>query len=146
MTWTKTGTDDTYGVVDVGCGHTSGAGNQCNPYNGDTICSAILPVLCFYDAKLAKPVNLDDSSVYHKWSGGIVATTEAVAGSSFDSIKDADAFCVKTFGEGWRVAEFHDGWGWYLKAYGNFGDGFDHARNRAWVHINDQPDATCWTP
>jgi hypothetical protein len=47
---------------------------------------------------------------------------------------------VKKFGPGWRVAEFHDGWGWHFQAYGTV----DNPNGRFWVDINDQPDATCW--
>ncbi len=146
LTWTKTGVDDVYGVVDVGCGYTPGVGNQCDPYNGDLPCSAELPVLCFYDAGLNMPANLNNSSIYHSWSGGIVATTVPVRGDSFYSIHEADAFCAKTFGDDWRVAEFHDGWGWYFKAYGNVGNNANQSKRRLWVHIDDQPNATCWLP
>jgi hypothetical protein len=145
MTWTKTGVDDIVGVVDVGCGYTPGVGNQCNPYTGDTVCSAELPVLCFYDAQLDQPEELIISSRYHQWSGGIVATTDAVRGDSFDNVNDVNYFCEENFGYGWRVAEFHDGWGWYFKAYGNVGNKFNESRRRLWVDIDDQPNGTCWT-
>ena len=50
-------------------------------------------------------------SGYHQWSGGIVATTPPVSpqGWNFVTIDKADEFCVRTFGAGWRVTEFHDG-------------------------------------
>ena len=146
MTWTKTSVDDNLGVIDVGCGYTPGAGNQCDPYEGDTDCNAELPVLCFYDANLPKPSTLVIPNNYHEWSGGIVATTERVAGNSFASIQEANTFCVSYFGEDWRVAEHHDGSsiGWYFKAYGNVGDTWNEHYPRLWVHVSDQPNGTCW--
>jgi hypothetical protein len=51
----------------------------------------------------------------------------------------ANALCVEKFGEGWRAAEFHDGWGWHFQAAGSVGD----SHGRFWADINDQP-ATCW--
>jgi len=147
MTWTKTGVDDIYGVVDVGCGHTptsTGGFNQCDPYNGDTDCDALLPVLCFLPAGLPKPHNLSTPSHYHQWSGGVVATTPIVSGNSFATVGEVDDFCRKHFGSGWRVAEFHDGWGWYFKAYGNVGNNFNYSRRRFWVHINGQANGNCW--
>jgi hypothetical protein len=102
-------------------------------------------VLCFKPEQLPVPTNVDNTSQYHKWSGGIVATTPAVPGSNFSTIAAANAYCVSQFDPGnmsstWRVAEFHDGWGWYFQAYGGVGQ----PSKRFWVHINDQPAATCW--
>lgn len=144
MTWTKTGIDAVYGVVDVGCGYTPGVANQCNPYTGDTPCAALLPLLCFYDAGLSKPAGLITSS-NHEWAGGVVATTVPVAGSSFRRVTDANRYCEQTFGSGWRVAEFHDGAQWYFMAYGNVGNTANEARRRLWVDIIGQPAGTCWT-
>ncbi len=135
LTWTKTKVHDIVGAVAVGC-------SQCNPYTGDTSCNAKLPVLCFLDAELNKPANLDTPSIYQQWSGGVVATTDAVCGNSFKNIRDANNFCVQNFGSGWRVAEHHDGWGWSFWAYGNVGENFDG--ERFWIDIDDQPSGTCW--
>jgi len=99
-------------------------------------------VLCFLDAGLEKPAALVIPSQYHQWSGGVVATTDPISGNSFADVDEVDKFCVDNFGDGWRVAEFHDGWGWYFKAYGNVGENFDNSR--FWVDINDQTDGTCW--
>jgi hypothetical protein len=144
LTWTKTRVDDLVGAVEVGCGWTPGAGSQCEPYVGDTKCKAELPVLCFREADLDKPALLPTPSIYHSWSGGIVATTDPVRGDSFKTIRDANQFCADNFGDGWRVAEHHDGWGWYYWAYGNVGIKFNDAYRRFWIDINDQPRATCW--
>jgi hypothetical protein len=95
--------------------------NSCNPYQGDTSCRAVLPVLCFK-------------------SGGMLAGTSPTMGYLLDSEADASARCAKEFGTGWRMAEFHDGGGWALK--GQKGPGLI-TDARYWVHINDQP-ANCW--
>jgi len=135
VTWEERRVHDIVGAVAVGC-------NQCNPYTGDTSCNTKLPLLCFLDAELDQPANLETPSRYRQWSGGIVATTDIVCGSRFKHIRDANAFCVQNFGPGWRVAEHHDGWGWSFWAYGNVGEDFDDVR--LWVDINDQPSGTCW--
>lgn len=137
MTWDRRFVNATNGTVSVGCvTGTSG----CNPYQGDQLCSASLPVLCFKPSGFPLPASVI-SSTYNRWSGGIVGTTAAVSASSFGgSLANADIKCVQEFGAGWRVAEFHDGWGWNFQAYGNVGT----SANRFWVHINDQPNARCW--
>ncbi len=142
LTWEKRQVHDIVGAVAVGCGYTPGVGSHCDPYTGDTNCDVQLPVLCFLDAGLAQPANLDTPSRYRQWSGGIVATTDIVSGNSFKFISDANYFCAQNFGPGWRVAEHHDGWGWSFWAYGNIGENFDGGR--FWIDINDQPDGTCW--
>jgi hypothetical protein len=95
--------------------------NACNPYQGDTSCRAVLPVLCFK-------------------SDGMLAATKPTMGYLLDSEADASARCVKEFGASWRMAEFHDGGGWSLK--GQKGSGLI-TDARYWVYINDQP-ANCW--
>lgn len=143
MTWKLNSANSTSGIVDVGCVQSP----QCDAYNGDTLCTTQLPMLCinpFGPAGLSLPVppNVDNSNVYHKWSGGIVATTPAVAASTFNFTADANTYCQTQFGPNWRVAEFHDGRGgsgWNFQAYGGVGQ----PSKRFWVDINDQP-ATCW--
>jgi hypothetical protein len=143
LTWRLNSTNTTTGTLDVGCGFSNNV-NECNPYTGDTICTTQLPVLCFKPAQLSVPTNVVVSQ-YHQWSGGIVATTPAVAGNSasnpdLTTIAKANIYCADLFGPGWRVAEFHDGWGWYFQAYGGLGQ----PTMRFWVDINGQPNATCW--
>ncbi len=144
MTWTKYGVDDVSGVVSVGCGFTPGVNppHQCNAYQGDTSCEAELPLLCFLDTGLEKPEGLQTGST-NVWSGGVVATTVPVKGSSFNTLAEADQFCKDSFGGKWRVAEFHDGWGWGFTAYGNVGDNYNDSKRRVWVDIDNQP-ANCW--
>jgi concanavalin A-like lectin/glucanase superfamily protein len=137
MTWERRSVNATNGTVTVGC---TGGANVCNPNTGDTLCSTSLPVLCFKPSSFPIPASVI-SSTYNRWSGGIVGTTAAVAASSFGgSLANAELKCVQEFGVGWRVAEFHDGWGWNFQAYGNVGT----LSNRFWVHINDRPNARCW--
>jgi hypothetical protein len=137
MTWERRAINATNGTVTVGC---VGGASICNPYQGDQLCSASLPVLCFKPSGFPLPASVI-SSTYNRWSGGIVGTTAAVAASTFGgSLANANTKCVQEFGAGWRVAEFHDGWGWNFQAYGNVGT----SANRFWVHINDQPNARCW--
>ncbi len=147
MTWKLGASNPTTGTVDVGCG------NECNPYVGDTACTAQLPVLCFNpmagagQTKLPVPTNVNNSDAYHYWSGGIVATTPAIAGKNFGTIVAANNYCKSLLGPDWRVAEFHDGWGWNFQAYGGVGQ----PNQRFWVDIKDQRSTgqvqkgTCWT-
>lgn len=145
MTWTKKDIHDLAGVVTVGCGYTAGAGNQCNPYQGDTPCTALLPVLCFYPGDLPKPSHVHNRTIRYQWSGGIVGTTAPISGNSFETIAQVNQFCAESFGQGWRAAEFHDGWGWNFLAYGNVGANYEHNQRRFWVDINDQPNGNCWS-
>ena len=139
MTWRKNAIDPTTGVIDVGCG---GGVGKCDPINGDALCTEEHPLLCFYDGDFAKPPMLEIPNRYHEWSGGMVATSSPVKGIDFPTISDANAHCSSTFGTDWRVAEFHDGWGWNFKAFGNTGGSMT---DRFWANINDQPNGTCWT-
>ncbi len=150
LTWRLNSTNTVTGTIDVGCGYSNNTG-ECNPRAGDTLCTTKLPVLCFKPAQLPVPSNVDNSSVYHRWSRGIVATTPAVPGNStsnpdLSTIAKANSYCALLFGAGWRVAEFHDGWGWNFQAYGGVGQ----ASERFWIDINDQrstpstPKGTCW--
>jgi hypothetical protein len=144
LTWAKHSLDKVTGVITVGCGHTKKEGNQCNPYNGDTSCDSKIPMLCFLDADLPKPTLVPITNRYQSWSGGIVGTTNPIAGNSFINISDANEYCRKEFGEKWRVATHHDGWGWYFKAFGGVGSNVENLGSRFWVDIHDQPFGTCW--
>lgn len=137
LTWAWRGADSVTGISIIGC---SANGEDCDPYQGDTNCATALPVLCFSDMTFPVPPNLQTSKHY-EWSGGVIATTSPRMGNSFSSLADVDAFCAQTFGaNNWRAAEFHDGWGWNMQAYGTFGD----QMSRAWIDINDQAAGTCW--
>lgn len=146
MTWRKTEVDAVTGVVDVGCGQ-----NECNPYQGDTMCTTALPVLCKKELNLAKPASVTIPNKYHKWSGNIVGTTQPVApanpnafnNAKLDKLGAVNAFCAAEFGSGWEAASFHDGWAWYFKAYGNIGTNAENGR--FWVNIKDQANGNCWS-
>ena len=90
------------------------------------------------------PAGLDNSDPYYSWAGGVVATTQPVAGSTFGTIAAANAYCAAQFGANWRVAEFHDGWGWNFLAYGGTVSAPSVPSARFWVDIYDQPQGTCW--
>jgi hypothetical protein len=138
MTWIHSSSNAGNGTVDVGC-------MGCDPYSGDTVCTQSRPLLCIYQPSpsFAVPLGMPNSDVYHRWSGGVIATTPSVAGNTFHCRADADDYCSAQFGAGWRVAEFHDGWGWNFRAYGGTVNAPSIPSSRFWVHINDQP-ANCW--
>lgn len=116
--------------------------NVTNPYSGDTPASASLPVLCLRVTNAPAPSNVSPD-FYNGWAKGSLAITAPVTGSTLTSRATADALCSSTFGGGWRMAEFHDGFygtnlassgGWSYWGYGNIPIG-----QRMWVAINDQP-------
>ena len=130
------GGDDEF--FSASCGSDTENQRHCDPYHGDTKCHLERPLLCFRDIDAPVPETLGDP-LY--WTGGILASTPPQPGNRFKTLADANAFCASTFGEGWRVASFHDGGGWTLKGYGipSYGN------SRVWIDIKDQPDATCWS-
>jgi hypothetical protein len=136
MTWKLLATNSPTGTISVGCG------NSCGALHGDTPCTTALPLLCIKKAgagfPLPRPASVSPSNQYNLWSGGIVGTTSPIVPPT--TLIGADAQCAGAFGAGWRVAEFHDAWGWGFQAYGGLGN----PAARFWVHINDQSGATCW--
>jgi len=143
MTWRKVGKNPTTGVVDVDCGYSKGK-NECNPYKGDTPCTKKLPILCTKVLHGKKPAHVGNGSSNgrHAWSGNLVHTSKRIAPAleGINTIAKANRVCVKEFGKGWRVAEFHDARQWGFRAYGNIGN-----TKRFWVDIKDQPNGNCWT-
>lgn len=137
MTWAQVAVNAPTGTVRVGCA------NACNASTGDTLCTTSLPMLCIRKSgtgfPLPLPMTVDNTNQYVRWSGGIVGTTAAMTPPS--TLLAANAVCSSLFGADWRVAEFHDGWGWAFQAYG----GVANPAQRFWVDINDSPNATCWT-
>jgi hypothetical protein len=136
LTWHFISTNSPTGTIGVGCG------NSCDAQHGDTSCTAALPLLCIKKSgvgfPLPCPASVNNTDKYHKWSGGVVGTTSPTVPPT--TLVGADTLCRNEFGADWRVAEFHDGWGWNFQAYGGVGDSTKHF----WIHINDQPGATCW--
>ncbi|HET8773556.1 MAG TPA: flagellar hook-length control protein [Thermoanaerobaculia bacterium] len=135
MTWSVLQTNPVDGTTRAGCKV------GCDPRVGDTPCTTPLPLLCVKKSgagfPLPPPAGFNNSDQYNKWVGGIIATTAPVAAPA--TLAAANNACSAAFGPDWRVAEFHDGWGWAFWAYGAAGN--PAARFR--VHINDQP-ANCW--
>jgi hypothetical protein len=132
MTWSFQGLNTTTGTISVGCGTT------CNATQGDTLCSASLPILCILRSGAPLPAYVSNSNTYDEWSGGIVATTPPMVPPT--TLTAANNVCIAEFGTGWQVAEFHDGWGWNFQAFGGVGN----PAGRFWVDIDDQPGAVCW--
>lgn len=112
----------------------------CNPFQGDTSCRAVLPVLCAKTDGLAAPAT-QEPGLYPAWMGGSLGATQPVMGATLDSEPAASALCEREFGQGWRMAEFADNHGhWSLQ--GRRGTGFG-GNNRYWVLAVGQP-ANCW--
>ncbi|HEV8238737.1 MAG TPA: hypothetical protein VGS57_05175 [Thermoanaerobaculia bacterium] len=135
MTWAFAGVNAPTGTVRVAC-------SNCNPTTGDTPCSTPLPLLCIRKSgngfPLPKPMGVNNSNQNSLWSGGVIGTTAPVVPPP--TLVAANALCVQQFGTDWRVAEFHDGWGWGFQAYGGVGN----QALRFWVDINDQSNGKCW--
>lgn len=145
------------GVVFVTChGLPRTERGSCNAYTGDTSCAARLPLLCLQVDGRPRPAGLlvppaggaaaMPSHFYAGWAAGRVAATAPVAGTDLVSPERADHRCRAEFGDGWRMAEFHDGlidaagnrggWAWY--AHGRL-----DTSTRYWVRINDTA-GNCW--
>lgn len=116
-----------------------GADRETNPYRGDTQCSEHLPMLCFKQTGHGSP----DPNYRAMWGYGEIKATNYIMGSALTSRADADGMCAYQFGEGWRMAEFHEanmgkatgpGSGWEFAGHGMLPLG-----KRFWVAINDQP-------
>lgn len=120
MTWASQGHRSNLGIHMVGC--QSRISGDCDAYEGDTSCAEARPILC---------VNVDNSprpnypipgaggvmakEFYRGWLGGHMATTQPVVGATMTNPKNGDGpgnpdtTCREAFGDGWRMAEFHDG-------------------------------------
>ncbi|PHR60625.1 MAG: hypothetical protein COA43_05590 [Robiginitomaculum sp.] len=129
--------DSVTGIAVLVCSELDGQTESCNPYQGDQLCSIALPVLCFQDVNALAPAPLKNTK---SWSGGIIATTPPIAANTFKTIANANAYCATQFGKNWRVANFHDGGGWGLQAYGNIGT----LKKHVWIDIKSQKQGTCW--
>ena len=88
----------------------------CDAYKGDTSCSLPLPVLCLKVDGLTRPPYLPlppgggmNREYYTGWAEGTAKLTDPVPGNTFTNLSDANAYCAAQLGDGYRVAEFHDG-------------------------------------
>ena len=116
-----------------------GIDRKTNPFVGDLACGAAAPVLCIKVDGLPVPPSTSGQNYSIGWSGGTVAATHAVSGDQISTREAATELCRSVFGNGWRMAEFHDGAlgtgtnGWAFWAYGSLPSG-----QRYWVANNDQ--------
>lgn len=114
---------------------------SCNPYQGDSSCRLVLPVLCFRPGALPQPPGVV-AGTYRGWTGGTIGATQPVMGAILASEAAGHQRCERELGAGWRMAEFHDAeGGWGLQ--GARGPGLQGRSTRYWVHINDQK-GNCW--
>lgn len=134
-------------VQAVGC-HSNIIDYVCNPYYGDTPCSASKALACYHDRQRPAP-KLEELSalniasgldIMDFWGGGDLEYTEPVRGDSFETLNDANALCERRFGEGWRVLDFHDGGEKNVVTYASK----TNPKGRFWIDIRDQPAGTCW--
>lgn len=128
-------------MVHLGCHAVRDPDRRCNPYVGDTVCEASLPVACIRPGDLPSPVYPSGRVVTSHWSGGDIAVTEPVPGDRFRTVGEVEAFCASRFGQGWRIAALHDG-GRNQSVSGRGDPG--SVTDRVWVDIADQPHGTCW--
>lgn len=133
-----------------------GSDASTNPYQGDTYTSNMLPVLCINKNNppypgagvIGNPVQTPGGAWRRTWSGGTIAVTAPVQGTSLTSLAVANALCAGQFGAGYRMAEFHDGdptvwsgWDFWAQVLGaNIGP---FQGTRFWVYINGQ-NANPW--
>jgi hypothetical protein len=113
---------------------------SCNPFQGDTSCRTVLPVLCAKLTGQEAPANAP-AGLYQGWMHGSLGATQPVMGAVLESEAGASALCEKELGAGWRMAEFVDSpQGWSLQGQRGLGLG---GNNRYWVHARAKP-ANCW--
>lgn len=147
--------------------------NNCNPFEGDTLCNRTLPLLCLTNARKVvrpyyniaiqyTPFTVTDGGYYDGWTGGLLQVTTPVQGSAIASLEVGNKICRDYFGETAKWAQFDDGyympymnqnpqktwslWDWAQTKRGgwNMWGYFNHRyRGRAWVWINNQPNANC---
>jgi hypothetical protein len=92
-----------------------GSDAQTDPYNGDTDTTSSLPLICLIKTGSPRPDILPPTyltpggATRGGWSQGYIQFTKLVQGNTLASRADADALCTNTFGDGYRMAEFHDG-------------------------------------
>jgi hypothetical protein len=152
MTWSLLGsaTDASRAYVLVGSDATT------NPYQGDTFTNQALPMLCINKdgtpnpgtGVIGSPTQTPGGAWRRTWSGGTVALTSPILGTSLTSRSTADSVCANQFGAGYRMAGFHDGdpalWsGWDFWAAARGASIAPFQNTRFWVSINDQ-NANPW--
>mgnify|MGYP006171489725 CR=1 FL=1 len=135
LTWGKVRHDSSLGTDLISC-H---AGSGCDPHRGNSSCEEELPILCIKNDASPNP-GIDDGQ-WRTWAKGHVATSMPVKGTALASFQQASLLCQQQFGEGWRMAQHHEGdhkQGWMFEAYGNVRDDV-----RFWIYISDT-NGNCW--
>jgi len=163
MTWTvtKAPTEANNWVGRIQCDQPN-----CDPYQGDTDCSASRPILCILHHKVIRRpyyyFDPADVGYYNGWIGGVFASTQPIKGSTIITRAKGDSLCRAEFGTSAVMAEFHDAyyipymnnspanikvnWNW-SSAYQGAWSGWGYFNSittgvRMWTWINDQP-ANC---
>ena len=87
-----------------------GSPTTCGIFYGDTYCYKARPLVCINKVGIPRPSYTFVGSVsINGWTEAVVQVTPPVAGCSFKYQKDADYYCEKLFGCGYKVADYHDG-------------------------------------
>lgn len=131
----------TAGLVKLGCQSMRGDRYVCNPYKGDTVCEAVLPVACIHPDQSPLPARFRKDTDASDWVGGRLAAAPPVRGSRFRTVADVDRYCAASLGPGWRVLSQQD------TMFTSNASGYGRAADfepRAWIDISDSPHATCW--
>lgn len=146
-----------------------GSPTTCGYNYGDTYCFRARPIACINKVGIPRPsYTFTGSADSNGWTEAIVQVTPPVAGCAFKYKKDADYYCEKLFGCGYKVADFHDGryingmngvnysnFSWNpsitMKGFYGFWAFFINMPNvsqRYWVTHNDLWGANphCWLP
>ncbi len=133
MTWWAGAYNSTHDTTKIWCRE----GWKCDAYIWDRSCTELLPVVCIKENNSTPPEDLPTD--FYNWRlSANIQFTNPVAWNTFKTLADVNAFCVESFGQWWRVGEFHDwkGWWWFYVQW-------DHSTaSRFWININDQP-STC---
>ncbi len=109
-------------------------------YEGDVFCTELRPIPCIDDQNLKAPEAFTEFSNM-LWSGGYIKFTDPVAGNSFATEDEVDAFCKAQFGPSFRSVNMKDGsWQGAIVGYGEYPEGHDEY----WVHVKDSPHMNCW--
>ena len=141
---------------------------NCNPFEGDQLCSRKLPILCINKHKTLDrpfhaisiehtPFKVIDGGYYDGWTGGVFEVTAPVRGSDISNFSVGDELCKGYFGKDSKFASWDDGyymdymnkrpikawnhWDWNKAKQGkwNFWGYFNHHyRGRAWVWASGQ--------
>ncbi len=111
----------------------------CNPFQGDRMCTAPLPVACYKPGSRV-PTGMTKAGLEDGFAaGGTVRMSVPVAASQFRTISAANAYCTAQFGADWRILEYHDASGGGIITYSDVAP-----KTRAWVDVQDQRYGNCW--